>query len=51
MVHSPLALAPPFGRPETSRLLEVDHYMLHVRMKMRSGAFAASFRTLIRGEG
>jgi hypothetical protein len=33
---------PPFGRPETSRLLELDHYMLHVSIKMRLGAYASS---------
>ena len=36
MPHSPARL-PPYGRPETSRLLKVDHYMLHVRIMMRSG--------------
>ena len=41
MPHSP-ARWPPYGRPETSRLLKVDHYMLHLRMKMRSGGCAAS---------
>jgi hypothetical protein len=41
MVHSP-ARWPPYGRPETSRLLEVDHYMLHVRIKMRLSRCAAS---------
>ena len=40
MVHSPARL-PPYGRPETSLLLKVDHYMLHVRIKMRSGQYAA----------
>jgi hypothetical protein len=41
MVHSS-ARWPPYGRPETSRLLKVDHYMLHVRIKMRLGGCAAS---------
>src|SRR5215204_6565900 len=41
MVHSP-ARWPPYGRPETSRLLKVDHHMLHVRIKMRLGGCAAS---------
>jgi hypothetical protein len=41
MPHSP-ARWPPYGRPETSRLLKVDHYMLHVRIKMRLGGCAAS---------
>jgi len=36
MVHSPARWAP-YGRPETSRLLKVNHYMLHVRIKMRLG--------------
>jgi hypothetical protein len=38
--HSP-ARWPPYGRPETSRLLKVDHYMLHLRIKMRSGGCVA----------
>jgi hypothetical protein len=33
---------PPYGQPETSRFLKVDHYMLRVRIKMRSGAYASS---------
>jgi hypothetical protein len=41
MVHSP-ARWPPYGRPETSRLLKVDHYMLHVRIEMSLGGCAAS---------
>jgi hypothetical protein len=41
MVHSPARWAP-YGRPETSRLLEVDHYMLHMRIKMRLVRWAAS---------
>jgi hypothetical protein len=41
MPHSPARL-PPYGRPETSRLLKVDHYMLHVRIMMRLGGCAAS---------
>ena len=41
MPHSP-ARWPPYGRPETSRLLKVNHYMLHVRMMMRLGAYASS---------
>jgi hypothetical protein len=41
MPHSP-ARWPPYGRPETSPLLKADHYMLRVRMKMRSGAYASS---------
>jgi hypothetical protein len=36
----PRSLAP-YGRTETSRLLKVDHYMLQVRIKMRSGGCAA----------
>jgi hypothetical protein len=41
MSHSP-ARWPPYGRPETSRLLKVDHYMLDVRIKIRLGAYASS---------
>jgi hypothetical protein len=41
MPHSP-ARWPPYGQPETSRLLKVNHYMLHVRMKMRLGGCAVS---------
>jgi hypothetical protein len=39
--HSP-ARWPPYGRHETPRLLKVNHYMLHVRIKMRLGAYASS---------
>jgi hypothetical protein len=41
MPHSP-ARWPPYGRPETSRRLKVNHYMLQVRIKMRLGRRAAS---------
>jgi hypothetical protein len=41
MSHS-RALRPPYGRPESSRLLKVNHYMLDVRIKVRSGAYASS---------
>jgi hypothetical protein len=41
MLHSP-ARWPPYGLPETTRLLKIDHYMLHLRIKMRSGAYASS---------
>ena len=41
ILHSP-ARWPPYGRPETSQLLKVDHYVLHVRMKMRLGGWAAT---------
>ena len=41
MPHSP-ARWPPYGRPETSRLLKVNHYTLHLRIKMRLGECAAS---------
>jgi hypothetical protein len=30
------------GRPESSRLLKVNHSMLHLAMKMRSGGWAAT---------
>jgi hypothetical protein len=38
LMHSP-ARWPPYGRPETSRLLKVDH--LHVCIKMHSGGCAS----------
>jgi hypothetical protein len=41
MPHSP-ARWPSYGLPETSRLLKIDHYIAHVRMKMRSDAYASS---------
>src|SRR5215218_10795938 len=41
MPYSPARLLP-YGRPEISRLLKVDHYMLHLRIMMRSGGCAAS---------
>jgi hypothetical protein len=41
MPHGPAHWLP-YGRPETSRLLKVDHYMLHLRIKMRLGGCAAS---------
>jgi hypothetical protein len=41
MPHSP-ARWPPYGRPESSRLLKVNHYLLHVRIKMRLGGCVAS---------
>ncbi len=41
LLHSPARWAP-YGRPETSRLLKDDHYMLHLRIKMRLGAYASS---------
>ena len=34
-------LAGPYGRPETSRFLKVDHYILRVRIMMRLGGCAA----------
>jgi hypothetical protein len=40
MVHSP-ARWPPYGRPETSRLLKVDHFVLHMRIMMRLGGCVA----------
>jgi hypothetical protein len=39
LLHSP-ARWPSYGRPETSRLLEVDHYIAHVRIEMRLGGCA-----------
>jgi hypothetical protein len=41
MPHSPARWLP-YGRPETSQLLKLDHYMLHARIKMRMGGCAAS---------
>ena len=41
MPHSPDRW-PSYGRPEISRLIQVDHYMLDVRIKMRLGAYASS---------
>jgi hypothetical protein len=40
MLHSP-ARWPPYGLPETSRLLKVNHYMLHIRIMMRLGGCVA----------
>jgi hypothetical protein len=40
MPHSP-ARWPPYGLPETSRLLKVNHSMLHLRIKMRLGGCVA----------
>ena len=33
---------PPYGRSENSRLLKVNHYVLHLRIKMRLGGYVAS---------
>jgi hypothetical protein len=41
MPHCPTRW-PPYSLPETSRLLKVNHYVLHVRIKMRLGGCAAS---------
>jgi hypothetical protein len=41
MPYSPVRW-PPYARSETSRLLKVCHYMLHVLTELRSGAYAAS---------
>jgi hypothetical protein len=41
MPHSP-ARWPPYGWPETSRPLKVDHYMLDVRIETRLGGYADS---------
>jgi hypothetical protein len=40
MPHSPARWLP-YGRPETSRLLKVNHYIAHLRMKMGLGGCAA----------
>ena len=41
ILHSPARWLP-YGRPESSRFLKVDHYMLHLRIMMRSGAYVSS---------
>ena len=40
MPHRPARWLP-YGRPESSRFLKVDHYMLDVRIMMRSGGCVA----------
>jgi hypothetical protein len=40
MPHS-IARWPPYGRPETSRLLKVNHYIAHLRIMMRLGGCVA----------
>jgi hypothetical protein len=45
MAHSPASWLPQ-SRPETSRLLKVDHYMLHVRIKMRLVGWAATSQNI-----
>jgi hypothetical protein len=42
---------PPYGRPETSRLLKVDHYMLQVCTEMRSGQYASPRQDANTGKG
>ena len=42
---------PPYGRPETSQLLNVDHYMLHVRTELRSGQYAVPRQDADAGKG
>src|SRR5918999_28601 len=41
LLHSPAPWSP-YGQPETSRLLKVDHCMSHLRIIMRSGGCVAS---------
>jgi hypothetical protein len=41
MPHS-TARWPPYGRPESARLLKVNHYIAHLRIKMRSAQYASS---------
>jgi hypothetical protein len=50
MPQSP-ARWPPYGRPESSRLLNVDHYMLHLRIMMRLGGCASSRQDTDTGAG
>jgi hypothetical protein len=50
MPHGPTRW-PPYGRPETSRPLKVDHYTLHGRTEMRSGKYAAPREDAGRGNG
>jgi hypothetical protein len=40
MPHSPARWLP-YSRPETSRLINVNHYMFHLRIMMRSGGCVA----------
>src|SRR5918992_2146925 len=40
MPHSPARWLP-YGQPETSRLINVNHYMFHLRIMMRSGGCVA----------
>jgi hypothetical protein len=50
MPHSP-ARWPPYDWPETPRLFKVNHYMLHVRIKMRLGGYASLRQDTDAGEG
>jgi hypothetical protein len=50
MPHSP-ARWPPYGLPETSRLLKVDHCVLHVRIKVRLGGYTAPREDADAGQG
>jgi hypothetical protein len=50
MPHSP-ARWPAYGRPETSGLLKVDHYVLDVRIMMRLGGYASLRQDTDAGRG
>jgi hypothetical protein len=50
MPHSP-SLWPPYGRPESSRLLKVNLCMLHLRIMMHSGGCAALLQNAEMREG
>jgi hypothetical protein len=42
---------PPYGRPDTSLLLKVDHYLSRTGIMVRSSQYWHPLRTLIRGRG
>jgi len=42
---------PPYGRPETSRLLKVDHYLSRTGIMVRSSQYAAPRQDADAGEG
>jgi hypothetical protein len=50
MLHSP-ARWPLYGLPESSRLLKVNHYILHVRIMMRLGGYASLRQDTDAGRG
>jgi hypothetical protein len=50
MPHIP-ARWPPYGRPESSRLLKINHYTLHLRIMMRLGGYASLRQDTDAGRG